>query len=289
MKPARLLRWYPRAWRERYGEELLALIQDSLEEGRPTWRLRLGVAWGGLRERGHQAWHAAKATTAKRSTMASRWPTMLLAGLLFTNLPQQFKTSPPPARVWQATAALDVVAAVAAFICAVLLAGGLAAVPAVVRFLRAGGWPKIRRRVAWAAGATGLTAGALVTLIVALRSQPNAALNVSWAYFLGFMATALALAVTIGLWAAAVAATARHLELTPRVRAVELLAGPVLSTAVSVMVSASIIWFSATQASVPQLIIGISLLVVLSTYAPRRIQRAVRKSRRLWAAASRGR
>ena len=43
MKPARLLRWYPRAWREQYGEELLALIQDTLDEGRPTWRLRLGV------------------------------------------------------------------------------------------------------------------------------------------------------------------------------------------------------------------------------------------------------
>jgi hypothetical protein len=54
MKPARLLRWYPRAWRERYGEELLALIQDTLDEGRPTWRLRFSVAWGGLRERGHQ-------------------------------------------------------------------------------------------------------------------------------------------------------------------------------------------------------------------------------------------
>ena len=27
MKPATLLRWYPRAWRERYGSELAALIQ----------------------------------------------------------------------------------------------------------------------------------------------------------------------------------------------------------------------------------------------------------------------
>ncbi|MGH3153400.1 MAG: hypothetical protein ACRDOB_22080, partial [Streptosporangiaceae bacterium] len=57
MKPARLLRWYPRAWRERYGSELLALIQDTLDQGLPTWRLRLSVARGGLRERGHQAVH----------------------------------------------------------------------------------------------------------------------------------------------------------------------------------------------------------------------------------------
>ena len=40
MKPASLLRWYPRVWRERYGSELVALIQDNLNEGRPAWRLR---------------------------------------------------------------------------------------------------------------------------------------------------------------------------------------------------------------------------------------------------------
>ena len=55
MKPASLLRWYPRAWRERYGGELAALIQDNLDEGRPAWRLRLSAIGGGLRERFRQA------------------------------------------------------------------------------------------------------------------------------------------------------------------------------------------------------------------------------------------
>jgi hypothetical protein len=36
MKPASLLRWYPRAWRERYGAELAALIQDDLDDGWPA-------------------------------------------------------------------------------------------------------------------------------------------------------------------------------------------------------------------------------------------------------------
>jgi hypothetical protein len=72
---SREFRWYPRAWRERYGEELLALIQDTLDEGRPTWRLRLSVARGGLRERAHQAGHPSKATI-KRLDVAARWLTM---------------------------------------------------------------------------------------------------------------------------------------------------------------------------------------------------------------------
>jgi hypothetical protein len=286
MKPARLLRWYPRAWREQYGKELLALIQDTVDDGRPTWRLRVGVIWGGLRERAHQAGRAARAGAAKRSTMAPRWLMILLAGLLFTNLPLQFTMSAPPGRAWQATAALDVVVAFGAFICVVLLVGGLAARPAVVRFLRAGGWPKIRRRVAWAAGATGLTAGALVAVFLGLRSQPKAPLNVSLAYFLGFIATALALIVTIGLWAGVVAAMAKNVKLTPRVRAVELVAGPVIWTAIQIMVSASSIWNWAVQASVSSLVFGIALLVALSAYAPMRIQQAVRKGRRVRAAAS---
>jgi hypothetical protein len=76
MKPANLLRWYPRAWRERYGEELLALIQDNLDEGRPAWPLQLSVIWG----------------------------TILMAGLVFGFLPD---ASPPTAPVWRAVA-LDV-------------------------------------------------------------------------------------------------------------------------------------------------------------------------------------
>ncbi len=49
MKPAdpdaaKLLRWYPRPWRERYGEEFLAMVEDSLDGERPGLRFRLGVA-----------------------------------------------------------------------------------------------------------------------------------------------------------------------------------------------------------------------------------------------------
>lgn len=283
MKPARLLRWYPRMWRERYGEELLALIQDTLDEGRPTWRLRLSVIWGGLRERGHEAERAGRAAVSHAPV---NWLTALVAGLILANLPQQLKTSPPAAQAGQAAIALDALFAVAVFTCVVVLAGGLAALPAAVRFLQAGGWPKIRCRVAWAAAATGSAVGGLTALFLTLRSQPLAHLNVSLPYFLGLIATTLALVVTIGLWASAVAATARHLKLTPRVRAAELVLGPVTSIALGIAVSANTIWWSATQASVPWLVVGLGTLTVVSASAPRRIGRAVRQGRRVRARAA---
>jgi hypothetical protein len=103
MKPANLLRWYPRAWRERYGEELLALIQDTVGEGRPTWRLRLGVIGGGLRERAHQARPGAKAA-GKWLTGHDRWWGLFVAGLVLATLPEALTRSPAQARGWQAAA-----------------------------------------------------------------------------------------------------------------------------------------------------------------------------------------
>ena len=136
MKPARLLRWYPRAWRERYGEELLALIQDTLDEGRPTWRLRLGVIRGGLRERVHQA---VRAGTAAAKRMSSGWLTTVVAAMILGSLPWNLKASLPPARAWQKTAAFDALVGAFAVTGVVVLASGLAAAPAFIAFLREGG------------------------------------------------------------------------------------------------------------------------------------------------------
>jgi len=283
MKPSSLLRWYPRAWRERYGEELLALIQDTLDEGRPIWRLRLGVAGGGLRERGHQAGHAAKAAV-KWQTRPNPSGTIVVAGLVFALLPANLMTAPSPARGWQ-VAAFDAVLAAVALTGAVVVADGLAAFPALVRFLRAGGWPRIRRRVAWAAGATVVAGGALAGLVLASGSRSHAQLDAWWAYLPGFLATGLAIAVAIGLWATAAGATAKHLTLAPRVRAVQLVLSAVAAIMVTVMLATLDFWWSVTQAP-PWLVASLVMLALASVGAWQRIPRAVRRGRRLRAAAS---
>ena len=283
MKAARLLRWYPRAWRERYGEELLALIQDTLDEGRPTWRLRLGVVRGGLRERAHQARQAVGAAI-KRPSGLDLWAKMLAAGTIVAILPQNLSESPPPARGWQAVAAFDALLAAVALTGAVIVASGLAALPALVRFLRAGGWPKIRRRVVWAAGATVVAGGALAGLVLAAGSRSPAQVNASYAYLAGFLATGLAITAAIGLWAIAAAAMARHLTLDPRLRAVQLVLVAVTPAAVTVVLATLNLWWSATQSPV-WLVAVLVFLGSASVDAWRRIPRAVRRGRRLRAAA----
>jgi hypothetical protein len=279
MKPASLLRWYPRSWRERYGDELLALIQDSLDEGRPTWRLQLSAIWGGLRERGREARHAA-AAPFRHPDWPARSGTILMAGLVCAVFPGNLASSSSPTRAWQAVT-LDAALAAMALTGAVVLADGLAALPALVRFLRAGGGPKVWRQASWAAAATAVAGGGLAGLIVSAGSLTPAQLGVSLAYWTGALITGLATMVGIWLWATTATATARQLTLTPRVQAAQLVLGSVIPTAVTVVASTLSLWWSVTQGSVTLLVLAVVNLATASVLAPGRIGRAVRRGRRL--------
>jgi hypothetical protein len=43
----RLLRWYPKSWRARYGEEFAELLTSELSERPESWRRTVDVAWSG--------------------------------------------------------------------------------------------------------------------------------------------------------------------------------------------------------------------------------------------------
>jgi hypothetical protein len=69
----RLLMWYPRVWRARYGDELAALLVAELAEQGPCWRRSANVAVSGLRARlagGGLIGHPVDAAAAARSGLA---------------------------------------------------------------------------------------------------------------------------------------------------------------------------------------------------------------------------
>ena len=202
--------------------------------------------------------------------------------------PGESRPTPPQARGWRATAALDAVLAALALTGAVVLAAGLVALPALIRFLRAGGWPKIRRRIGWAAGATVVAGGGLAGLVLVAGSRSTAQLNGSWAYLVGFFATGLAMTVAIELWADAAAATARHLRLAPRVRVAQLMLGAVTPTTVTVTVVTLACWWAVTQTTAWWLGVALVTLGLGSVNAWLRIRVAAKKGRRLHTAARNG-
>jgi hypothetical protein len=201
--------------------------------------------------------------------------------MILGSLPWNLKASLPPARAWQRTAAFDALVGAFAVTGVVVLASGLVAAPAFIAFLQEGGWQQIRRRVAWAAGATVAAGGGLAGLFLAERSMSSAQVNHSWAYGIGVVATTAALVVASGLWASAVTATAKHLKLATRARAAQPLLAAVTLTAAQVILPANLILLAAAQSSLPWLVVGVTNLALVGFVTPRFIGRAVRQSRRL--------
>jgi hypothetical protein len=280
-----LLRWYPRAWRERYGEEFLAMVEDSLDDRKPGWRLRLGVAWSGLRERGHQV--VLSGLAWKRNL--SGWGMFVMAGCLLGVSVDDAGRHPPAAGAWQAAAAMAALAALATATGAAIVAAGAVAWPPFARFLRAGGWPLIRRRVTGAAAASAAAAGALIWLVILPRAMTDGQPSWSTAYTVAFVLSTLLFAVATGLWTAAVRAARKHLDLAPRIRAAETLLGAVVFAGVMTMVPVEIVWFGVIRSSGFWLGNGLALLVANFFTASSTLRRARRRARRQRAAAARGR
>jgi hypothetical protein len=46
-----MLRWYPAAWRRRYGEELMAMLDDTYGDDELPLRVRISLIRSGLRQR----------------------------------------------------------------------------------------------------------------------------------------------------------------------------------------------------------------------------------------------
>jgi hypothetical protein len=90
---ARLLRWYPADWRARYGEEMAALLHDTIADGRGGLRLSWNVAKEGLATR--------LAPPARRPDLAVVclalcWTPLVPQGLV----PAIMKLTETPTRSW---------------------------------------------------------------------------------------------------------------------------------------------------------------------------------------------
>jgi hypothetical protein len=279
---ARLLRWYPATWRERYEDEFLAMVEDTLDGRRPGWRLRLGVAWSGLRERGRLL----SGPAGKQAL--SQWPTFVMTGSLLAGFVGD-TTHPSAAGTWQAATVLTALAALAAVTGAALVAAVTIAWRPLVTFLRAGGWPKVRRRIIWAVAATAAAAGALTWLAVLQASLTAGQLATSQAYGNVLSGLTVLFVVTTWLWARGAGAVAKHLELELRIQATETLLGAVISISLLTMVPVEVIWTGVIRSSALWLTAGLTLLAASVFTAPGMLRRARRRARRQRAAAARGR
>ena len=290
---AGLLRWYPRGWRERYGDEFLAMVEDTLGGRRPGWRLHLSVAWAGLRERGRRAVPAVlrrmRAEAGPSRPLGWADQAVLMTVLVVFWSTQNLSRVPLSAEAYRQarwSASADAMAGLCVVIGVAVTVGGLAAGPTLARFLRTGGWPGIRRPAAWAAAATVTGAGTLTWFLLLSRSMTLEETSGSLAYWAWLIATLVPLGAALLFWKRAAMTVAGRLELQPGVRAVQVLVTAVTTAAASLVTSVLFIWFGQTHANYWLLGAGLVHLVARSGPVPGRLWWAWHRARQLRAAGS---
>lgn len=232
-----LLRLYPRRWRERYGAELLELLESEPV----TWRVRVDVVVAAVRERVH-------GSGRPESRVLWGWSLFVVGGMAFQKTSEHWQTVIPTADRGIPTAAFDAVQAAAAIGAAAVLVGVLLALPAFLHDLGNGGWAAVRLQLLIASLATVTAAAALVT--VALSGG-------------AFSAWALVASVVCSLfaWTHAAATAGRRL---PPLRVHSYLTLAVAGSMVAVMTAAAV-WTVSVASAAPSFV-GPAHLAVIATF-----------------------
>jgi hypothetical protein len=260
----RRLRWYPPTWRARYGDELVALLDDEYQDRLPML-VRLGLMTGGLQQRARQSGLTGDAAPASDRARAgalvvlAAWSVFVIAGASFAKFAEHFDEALPHRSSAHrlpdlAFTVLQMVAGVASFL---VLTGALLAAPAFVRFVRAGGWKSVRGHFLRAIACTGVAAAATGLIIVLAHNltshQRNGGLD--W-YGAMFLVWAALIADTLMLWTAVAVATARRMALSTAVLAAEAALAAAIAGAMVVMLGATAVWWAEMAKVAPRFLMG---------------------------------
>lgn len=251
----RLLRWYPRSWRDRYGEELLALTEDEWGDRIPSLRYRRDIARAGLRERVHATGlvgPGANAATRLRSgslLVLSTWTLFVIAGLGLQKTSEHFARAVPLASRSTSQDAFNTVALFAVISLAAVLIGVAATLPRAIEFLRSGGWRHVRRHTLRSVIASGLAVATVIPLSQWAHTlnemQRNGADN---AYSWAVTAWAVLVALALVSWTATAIAVVVRLNLSRRTLRIEGTLAVVVAGSMAAITIATAVWWSSLSA-----------------------------------------
>jgi hypothetical protein len=253
-----VLRWYPTAWRQRYGDELVALLEDTYGDRALPFRCRLSLVRAGTLER-------LRGTGLERDTDQSRqrvrsgslvvlcsWMVFVVAGAGFAKFTEHWDAVTPRAARGLPTGAYEAVRAGALAGALLVLVAASASLPAFVRSMRQGGLAPIRRPVLRAAVVTSLTALATVVIVTwAHHLGPRLRNGGSHAYLGAGTLWVLLIVASIGCCAAAAVAAARHLRFSARVLRLHGVLALAMTVAMVVVTAGTLVWWGAVATDAP--------------------------------------
>ena len=253
------LRWYPRSWRDRYGDELSALLDDNYDRSTPA-RIHLSLVSGGLRQRARQsgltgdAVPAADGVRAGALVVLAAWTAFVIAGASFAKFSEHFDEALPRSVGAHHVPdfAFTVLQAAAGVASILVFAGAVLAVPAFVRFLRARGWVSVRGHFVRALMCTVLPVVVTAPLLVWANHLPSHQPNggIHWNGILFLVWTAL-IVITLTLWTVVAIAAGRRIELSRAVLTTEAILAAAVAVAMVIMVVATAVWWGAMATDAP--------------------------------------
>jgi hypothetical protein len=266
MSPARfddLLRWYPPAWRDRYGPELVVLMEDTYGTGKPPLRSRLGIMRAGLIEHfGEFGFRSGGNTAEGRVESGSRlvlcaWALFVIAGIGFAKFAEHWDAVTPPNDQRLPGDAFNIVQWAAVVGALVVMAAAAVAAPSLVRLLRRGGWPSIRRpiRLVVAVSSTTLLVG-IGVVVWAGRLTPDQRNGGSVPYELIIVLLALMITITVATCTATAIAVARRLELSHRGLRLQRVMALLLSATMLPIIGGTVVWWASVASRAPRLLSG---------------------------------
>lgn len=253
------LRWYPRSWRARYGDELTALLEDEYGRSAPT-RVRVSLVSGGLRQRARQsgltgdAVPAADGVRTGALVILGAWVAFVVAGASFAKFSEHFDQALPHSLGAHHVPdlAFTVLQAMAGAASILVVAGALLAAPSFLRFLRAGGWVSMRGHFLRALPCTVVTIAVTAPLLVWAHHLPSHQPNggIHWSGVLFLVWTAL-IVITLTSWTAVAVAAGRRIELSRAVLTMEAILAAAVAFAMVTMVVATAVWWGAMATDAP--------------------------------------
>ncbi|MDE3205953.1 MAG: hypothetical protein KGQ66_17235 [Acidobacteriota bacterium] len=270
----RLLRWYPAGWVERYGVEMLAMIDDSCG-GRPVpGRLRRQLLRFGLEERlrrrgliGGDRPDSQRAR-AGASLVLCGWAVLVVSGSMFAKVTEHWSSAVPAGRRGSADAAFSVVYGSAALGGLAVVAGAAAGLVALHRAWRRGRAPRVGRAGFLALAASATWAAATVALASWAHGLSPAQRNGgSGLYLAAFLGWGLLFVAVLGTWTAVALRLERQLDLGRLELRTVWTAGVVAAIATVSLVAAILAWWVSVARDAPWVLHGATAGAAVSGFA----------------------
>ena len=253
-----ILKWYPEEWRDRYGDELMVLLDDRFGTGRVPLAARASMMGAGSTERLRHAGIIGRSVNRERRVRGASlvvlcgWALFVIAGSGFAKYAEHWDlVTPRHDRPIPSVAFLAVQAAAAAGV-AIFLVAVLVALPALVHRIRDRGWGAVRTPLRVTIITSGIALVATAGIIVWSHHSASPPLNNGlWPDKIAGMAWVVVVLAAITCGTAAIVAVVTQLDPSPgAARALGVLAVG-MAAALLVMFLGMVTWWISTAINAP--------------------------------------